>query len=163
MKKKFTTNIVLLFIVIFSLVTGARLEAAPIRGLEFLGEAPSNINIGELFVKIYNFGIGLVALAAFIALVLAGVLYLTAGDNESRATQAKQWIWNAVIGLVIALLSYLILFSINPDLVKDVNFALPNLDGTVSCTQDSDCPQGSGGSTFKCIQGVCSAGGGGSF
>lgn len=136
-------------------------HAAPIKGLEFLGEESGSI--GELFVKIYNFGIGIVALAAFVTLVLAGVMYLTAGDNESRATQAKKWIWNAIIGLVIALLSYLILFTINPDFVKNVGFVLPKLENS-SGEKKGQFPCPAGQTALTCDVGQkCIDEGGGNF
>jgi hypothetical protein len=96
-------------------VNFAAIARAQTTALDFLGSPDTP---DSLFTRLYTLGISIVALAAFITLVAAGVMYITAGDNEGRATQAKSWIQNAVYGLALALLAYLILFTINPDLVR---------------------------------------------
>jgi len=68
------------------------------------------------------FGLGLVAISALVVLVAAGVWYMSAGDNAGRAGEAKKWMGNAIFGLVLALLSWLILYTINPDLVTKPNW-----------------------------------------
>lgn len=88
--------------------------AAVIPGVEFLGDTG---NTGGLIAKLYTFGIGLVGVSALIMFVLGGVWYMTAGDSQARVNQARSMIGNAVLGLVIALISYLILYTINPDIV----------------------------------------------
>lgn len=99
----------------------ASLPYAQISGLEFLGDVKG---IGDLISKLYVFGVGLAALAAFIMFTVGGVAYLTAGDNESQVTKARGFMKNAAFGLAIALLSWLILFTINPDLVKTLDLQL---------------------------------------
>lgn len=97
--------------------------AQGVPGLEFL--KPTS-DIGELISNIYVFGMGLVAISALVVLVAAGVRYMSAGDNAGRAGEAKKWMGNAIFGLVLALLSWLILYTINPaflqkaDWVKDL-------------------------------------------
>ena len=89
-------------------------QAQGIPGLEFL---PATSDFGELISNIYVFGMGLVAISALVVLVAAGVWYMSAGDNAGRAGEAKKWMGNAIFGLVLALLSWLILYTINPDFV----------------------------------------------
>ena len=48
----------------------------------------------------------------------AGFLWLTAGGNSGSTKKAQDVIQNAIMGLVLTLGSYLILYTINPDLVK---------------------------------------------
>lgn len=66
---------------------------------------------------LYAWLLGLVGLAALFAIVYGGVLYIFSGAIESTAN-ARRWITNALIGLIIASASYLILRTINPDLVR---------------------------------------------
>ena len=99
-------------------------EATPIPGLEFL-QLNTDASIGDIFTRLYIWGIGFVALAAFLMLTAGGVRYMFAGDRDPG--EAKQWMRNAVYGLLLALGSYLILYTINPQLVK-VNIAeLPKI------------------------------------
>ena len=58
-------------------------------------------------------------------------MWLTAAGNASKATDAKNKIQNAVIGAILLFASYLILYIINPDLVKNtLNFSLPRSSTT---------------------------------
>jgi hypothetical protein len=102
--------------------SGARsfLAQLPFPGLEFLGVTTKS-QIDEILTATYRFGISVVALAAFGMLVFGGVVYLTAGDNSSRVGYARSLISNAIFGLLLALLSFLLLYIINPDLVFTLN------------------------------------------
>ncbi|KKW18922.1 MAG: hypothetical protein A2131_02045 [Candidatus Sungbacteria bacterium GWC2_49_10] len=93
-------------------------------GLEFLGEVATP---GALFSKIYTFGVSFVGLAAFFMFTYGAVRYMMAG--ESSPSEARKIMYNAVFGLVLALVSYLILNIINPELVKGFNIGLPPIPG----------------------------------
>jgi len=99
---------------------------AEAQGLEFLG-IKENASPGEALAKIYSFAMGLIGLASLVMLTFAGVWYATAGDSQERTKQAVQYMQNAVFGLVLALLSYLILFTINPDLVSPLKLNLTKI------------------------------------
>ncbi len=58
---------------------------------------------------------GIIALAV---LVRAGFLYLTSAGDIDQIEQAKRKIVAGLLGIIIILSSYLILFTINPDLVE---------------------------------------------
>lgn len=90
---------------------------AQAQGLEFLGINYST-NIGDVLAGVYRFALGLVGIAALIMFVLGGVTYMTAADSQDRVKQGQAFMRNAIFGLVLALLSYLILYTINPDIVK---------------------------------------------
>lgn len=92
--------------------------AAGIVGLEFLGESA---NLGDLLARIYYFLLSLVGISALVMFVWGGIEYMLAGDKDPG--KAKERMKNAVYGLVLALTSYLILYTINPDLVSrlDIN------------------------------------------
>ena len=107
----------------FAAVTYAA-EAKPIPGLEFL-QLNTDASIGDIFTRLYIWGIGFVALAAFLMLTAGGVRYMFAGDRDPG--EAKQWMRNAVYGLLLALGSYLILYTINPQLVTINITELPKI------------------------------------
>ncbi len=66
---------------------------------------------------IYNFLISIVGILAMAALVYGGFRYLTSVGNPAAVEDAKDIINSAVIGLVLALSSWLILNEINPDIL----------------------------------------------
>ncbi len=81
----------------------------------------------DIIPAIYKFGLGLVGISALIALIVGGVYYMTAGGSQDRAKKGREWLGNAVFGLVLALLSYLILNTINPDLLKRLDLNLTKI------------------------------------
>jgi len=85
---------------------------APIGNLKF---APDNI--GEYFNTIFMIAIGLCGALAVIMIVLGGIQYM--GDESIFGkTEAKSKIMAAILGLLIALGSYALLNTINPDLLN---------------------------------------------
>jgi len=71
------------------------------------------------FVKyFYEWGIVLGGLAAFIALLIAGFLYLTSIGDPARMKEAKDRILAAIGGLILLLGSWLILNTLNTQLTK---------------------------------------------
>jgi len=72
--------------------------------------------IAEYIVGIYKYGIGVAGILAAIVLMWGGVVWLTAGGNQQRVTEAQGWIKGSLTGIVLLMTSYLILYQINPDL-----------------------------------------------
>ncbi|MBI2096612.1 MAG: hypothetical protein HYT40_00420 [Candidatus Sungbacteria bacterium] len=66
----------------------------------------------------YFLGLSLVGLSALLMMVWGGIDYITAGDNTSRVDKGKERIRNALYGILVAGLSYALLYTINPNLVK---------------------------------------------
>jgi len=85
----------------------------------------STKTIGIYIASIYNYLLAIVGLLATIVLMASGVIWMTAAGNTERISQAKGWIIGALTGLVLLLLSYVVLKTINPNLVdfkpSDVN------------------------------------------
>lgn len=74
----------------------------------------------------------IIALGGVIAIVMAiygGIARIASGISPSAKADANKRIENALVGLALVLTSYLILNSINPNLVN-INFNLPKLEGT---------------------------------
>ena len=61
--------------------------------------------------------IALCAVAAVVMIVIGGIEW-AGSELISKKEDGKQRIWQAVLGLVLALSSYLILYTINPDLLN---------------------------------------------
>ena len=76
------------------------------------------ITIGNYVKAIYKYAIGIVGILATVVMMWGGVIWITAGGNTERISNAKSWISASLTGLVLALASYTILYTINPNLVK---------------------------------------------
>ncbi len=77
-------------------------------------------DIGDLVLKYVNFILPFLALAAFLAFVYAGVLYVTAYGNEEQTQKSKKVLIYAVIGLVAIILSYSVVQLLTGDLVTGI-------------------------------------------
>jgi hypothetical protein len=79
--------------------------------------SPSTQTLAEYIKAIYNYMLAVVGLLAAVVIMIGGVVWLTAGGNTERISQAKSWIGGSLIGLILALTSFLLLRIINPNLV----------------------------------------------
>lgn len=86
------------------------------------GDAPNRYLlipwIGQYIAAIYKYAIGIVGILSGIMIVVGGLLWLTAGGAADRISTAKSFIESSLVGLVIALTSYLLLYAINPKLTE---------------------------------------------
>lgn len=74
--------------------------------------------LGEYIKAVYRFGIAVAGIISVVMIIVAGFLWSASGGNPEVITQQKQRIEKAVIGLIISVGSYTILFSINPKLTE---------------------------------------------
>jgi hypothetical protein len=77
----------------------------------------AGVAFGEYIPNLYKLGIGLAAALAVVVLAWGGIRYMTS-DVISNKSAAVQMMRNAVGGLILALSSFLLLNTINPDLVR---------------------------------------------
>lgn len=110
---------------------------------------------GNMLESIYVYGLGLVGISALIMLVFGGLKYMTATDSPGQVNSAKDTMRNAIFGLVLALVSWLILFTINPDLVLKLDLS--------SELQEININPGSGLGPGGSSGGGSGGGGGGAF
>lgn len=98
---------------------------------EILGEKPETVETGlpEYVKYIFNFAMLIVGLVTLSALIWGGIHYLSSAGDPSKLKTAKEQIFAAILGLVILLSSYLILASINPQLLI---FEFPSLTPIIS-------------------------------
>lgn len=73
--------------------------------------------IGEYITGLYRYGIGVIGIIAVLGIAIGGLLYVLSGGNSGRIAKAKGWIRDSLLGLAIAMGSYLILATINKELV----------------------------------------------
>lgn len=111
-----------------------------------------------VFIKyFYEWGIALGGLAAFIALLAAGFMYLTSTGDPGKMKEAKERIYWAFGGLIFLLASWLILNTINPELTDlSVPTLTPeDLTSYTECTTHTDCQ--TLGPNCKCLKPEVSA------
>ena len=74
--------------------------------------------IADYIQAIYKYAIGAIAILATVVMMIGGVVWITAAGSQTRIGEAKQYISGALTGMVLVFCSYMILNTINPDLVK---------------------------------------------
>lgn len=80
-----------------------------------------NVTLKEYLTWAFRFTLALAGFLAVMMIVIGGVEYIISGANESSRSGAKKRINSAISGLVLALVSYLVLYTINPSLVDFEN------------------------------------------
>lgn len=73
--------------------------------------------LGNYISAVYKYGVVAVSVAAVIMVIVSGVIWTTSAGNSEQVNKAKSTLSKAIIGLLIAVGSYTILFTINPELV----------------------------------------------
>ncbi|HRY82522.1 MAG TPA: hypothetical protein P5232_02385 [Candidatus Moranbacteria bacterium] len=74
-------------------------------------------NFPAYLMAIYKFGLWAIGMCAVFMIMIGGYMYLTSAGNNTQTGKAKGIITDAIAGLILALVSYLLLYTINPDLV----------------------------------------------
>ena len=96
----------------------ASAQAAPATGFEGICQRGANAGIAACVKAIYLFSLGFGSILALLMLVLSGYRYMTAAGNAEQVQNAKDGFEDAMKGLVIIFTAFILLFIINPDLVK---------------------------------------------
>ena len=125
--------------------SGASLKYTPLENLP--GFENQGGDFATYFGNLYKLALWIVGISALFMLVVGGFLYLSSAGNTALLVTAKKTIYSALIGLVIALVSWLLLDTINSDLT---NLKLSGLSGAISSGSSSgtgSAGTGSGGST----------------
>ncbi|MDI6602716.1 MAG: C39 family peptidase [Patescibacteria group bacterium] len=111
---------------------------------EIFGLKPETLEIGlaEYIRYIFSFSVAIIGLILFGSLIRGGILYLISTGNVAKLKEARDQISSAFLGAILLLSGYLILTTINPELVK---FEFPPLKKPKFCEENKDCPRG-----FEC-------------
>ncbi len=124
-------------------------------------------------IAIYNYGLAIVGILATIVLMGGGILWLISGGDAGKITQAKELITGSISGAIILVVAWIILNTINPNLVsfkaietmviKRVSFCCDSTKGNVPMDKDGKCTAGamceggarcvnSGNNKFSCLK-----------
>ncbi len=102
-----------------------------------IGTYATSINFGEYIGVMYKWMVSSAVFIAIIMLMIGGVRY-TLGAASDQIAAAKKMMVNAITGLVLLLSAYLILFTVNPDLVSLQVPRLPMIK-QVALVDSADC------------------------
>ncbi|MFA5131491.1 MAG: pilin [Patescibacteria group bacterium] len=100
----------------------------------------------------YNYGLAAAGILAALILMGGGVLWLTSGGDAGKVGQAKELITGSIVGVVILVCAWVILNTINPNLVnlqpiettvvKKIAYCCDSKLGNVMMDKDGNCPSG---------------------
>ena len=79
--------------------------------------ATGSVNLSMYLVGLYNFLLSIVGIVAVMMLIIGGMRYITAAGNSAAISDAKDIIQNAIFGLLLAILSWVFIATINPDVL----------------------------------------------
>ncbi len=119
MKKTILIKSSILIIATFVFLGGFGTDclAADYKLLEVIPGIDKSPTFPEYVTGIYKFAIVIVAIAALLMLSIGGFAYMASAGNQAQAGTAKKIITDALLGLVVVFLSWLVLYTINPDLL----------------------------------------------
>ncbi len=81
---------------------------------------------GGYVKNFYQFALFIGGILAFAVIVYGGIKRAISAGNPSATSEANEWIKSALLGLLLLASAYLILFTINPNLV-DLSLTLPSI------------------------------------
>ena len=88
----------------------------PLPGLG--GDNTGVTGLSQYLGWLYKFALGAAAFLAVLMIVIGGIQMIVGGASETARSDGKKRIQQAIWGLLLAITAWLILYSINPDLVK---------------------------------------------
>jgi len=104
---------------------------------------PTVKNLAQYIGGVYKLGILFLAVICVIALLIGGLKYILSAGNPSKAKEGLVFIKSSVLGLILGLSTYLILYTINPTLVSLQIGAIENIQKVAFEEFDFDAPTGS--------------------
>lgn len=126
-KEKFLAFIFLGILLLFPLVGFGQEETniktinyVPLETLPGLTEEGENLETSDLspyLSGLFDFLVGLAVILAVFVISLGGFIYMSSDSFTGKST-GKDFIWNAVEGLLIVLGAYIILYTINPNILR---------------------------------------------
>ncbi len=96
-------------------------------------------DLGEYISYAYKWMLGAGTTIAIVFLMVAGLRWTLGGANAEQIGKAKKTVTNAVIGLVLLMLTYIILLTVNPQLLKLQVPSFPMIRAVALVSEDDTC------------------------
>lgn len=102
----------------------------------------SSASLPACISQIYTWSLGVAAILAVLMSIIGGYQVMTAQGNAEQSTSGKSKIVSSIIGLVLLFGAYILLQTINLDLVKLDLSSIGNLNNNppAPCTTVPKCP-----------------------
>ncbi len=117
------------FLIAFPLAARASFDYKLMEGIPGFANPGDSINFYTYVSDVYKFGIWAIGIAALLMIVVGGYMYIMSAGNNSQMEKAKGVITDAIIGIIMVMSAYVLLYEINPDLVKIKPFSGPAVSG----------------------------------
>ncbi len=102
-------------------------------GLEVpFGETNAVLGLADYIARLYIFIVSSIGIIAAVMIMFHGFQWAAAAGNSDIIGKAKDGILHAIIGIVLAFSSYMILNFINPNLIQSTNPAIPKAGAPVA-------------------------------
>jgi hypothetical protein len=102
-----------------------------------IGGGAAGPGLADYLSWLFRFMLVAAAFLAIIQIVIGGIQMIIGGASETARTSAKSRIQDAIYGLLLALASWLILWTINPDLAQ-MKLTIPEI--TIKVTAPATTP-----------------------
>lgn len=112
MKKKLA--ILALCLIVFLPTVSLAANVTPTADGSCTGERAS---LARCVNQVYVYSMAVAAILALVMIVIGGYITLTAAGNAQRASDGRKYINSSIIGLILLFGAYILLYTINPDLV----------------------------------------------
>ncbi|MBI2024521.1 MAG: hypothetical protein HYT03_00300 [Candidatus Harrisonbacteria bacterium] len=108
-----------LITILFLLIAGFAVAQQPYPLSVPIPDAPAQVTDPAEYIRIiYQFGLGIGGLVAMARIIYAAIVIMTAAGNTSKISDARDMITQAIFGLVLLFGATLILYTIDPKLIK---------------------------------------------
>ncbi len=84
--------------------------------------------IAEYISGLYRYSVNFAGIIGTVMIIIGGFQYLTAGGDVNRVKAGKQRIADAIMGMLLLIGSYVVLYTVNPDLVTLRSISLRGVD-----------------------------------
>ena len=78
----------------------------------------TSLGIAEQIGNFYQWALGVGGFLALGVLIFGGILYIVSAGNASRQDDAKSWLFGSLMGILLLFGTYVILYTVNPELTK---------------------------------------------
>jgi hypothetical protein len=84
--------------------------------------------LAQYIAGLQKYAIGIIGIIAVIVIMIGGIVWLTSAGNSNQVSNAKKWITGGLSGLVLVFGSYLLLYTINPNLTVLKSLVVQRVD-----------------------------------
>ena len=83
-------------------------------GVAGTGQTPTAI-----IKNIINYALAIVGFLGVLGFIISGIMYLVSAGDEGQAEKAKGYMVNSIIGVIVALLGYVVMAAVSTLLIGD--------------------------------------------